>query len=474
MFAFAIWDNREKQLFVARDRLGVKPLYYAAIDEGILVFASEIRSILESNLVARKLSRPALFEYLQYQSVYAPRTIVENVYQLPAGTYGVFTDGKLTISPYWRLEGGKIDVPMERPAILRDIRRLFAQSIESRMVSDVPVAAFLSGGIDSSAVVAMMSEVSGRRINTFSVTFDEPQFDESEYARSVAERFNTEHSSVRLKATDFLNELPNALAAMDSPSGDGLNTYVVSKATRNAGLKVALSGLGGDELFAGYHYFQKWLELQNGVLPHLPYVGRKLAAGVLSAASGSRLQRMAELLAVKSFDLPEVYPKTRQVISEQTAAKYGKNGYSDPVATSLTDKYSEIKRFPLLSQFTIAELREPFFDFRLVEYMLQVPDCYKLSDKPKNLLVDSLGDLLPRSVVDRRKMGFVLPFKKWMREELKEFCAKRIDALAQKDVLDGDTLRQKWRDFGRGGSSVRWSELWHLVVLTEWLETNKF
>jgi asparagine synthase (glutamine-hydrolysing) len=497
MFAFAIWDELEEELFIARDRLGVKPLYYSIAD-GALVFASEIRSILESDLVPRQLSRPALFEYLQYQSVYSPRTLVENIFQLPAGSYGLFKGGRLAVESYWQVEKPKeFYAVADRSKVLRTMRDLFARSIETRMVSDVPVGAFLSGGIDSSAVVAMMSEVSGRRINTFSVTFDDPDFDESRYAELVAEKYKTEHLSVRLSANDLLAELPNALKAMDSPSGDGLNTYVVSKATKGAGLKVALSGLGGDELFAGYHYFRKWLGLKNGILPRLPLTGRKLAAGMLAAAPGSRLQRMAELLAAGSFDLSEVYPRTRQVMSEKSALAYGRNGYVDQLRLSLEAKKDDIDRFPLLSQFTIGELlgytqnvllkdtdqfsmasalevREPFFDHRLVEYMLQVPDSMKLSHTPKNLLVDALGEMLPSSIVDRPKMGFVLPFEKWMRGELKQFCSDRVDQLAERAIVDPDTLTERWRRFSRGERNIRWSELWHLIVLTEWLEINRF
>jgi asparagine synthase (glutamine-hydrolysing) len=499
MFAFAIWDNEKKELFVARDRLGVKPLYYSQTVDGVFVFASEIRSIFESELVARELNKPALFEYLMYQSVYAPNTIVKNVFQLPAGTYGIFSGSEFSITPFWQIEKThNVSVATDRTSILRDVRELFAKSIERRMVSDVPVAAFLSGGIDSSAVVAMMSEVSGRPVNTFSITFDEPDFDESKHSSLVARQFGTEHSNVRLRADDFLRELPNALSAMDSPSGDGLNTYVVSKATKNAGIKVALSGLGGDELFAGYHYFRKWLDLQKGVLPKLPRAGRRLAAAALSVSGKSKLQRLADVLASENLDIANVYPRTRQVMSASIARSYGKNGHgADSLSAALNDKSKDIHNFPLLSQFTIAELlgytqnvllkdtdqfsmasalevREPFFDYELVEYVLQIPDSHKLTDTPKSLLVDSLGDLLPRSIVDRKKMGFVLPFDKWMRGELRDFCNSRLHSLAELGLFNADTLLNKWREFEHGSRGVLWSELWHLVVLTDWLETNKF
>jgi len=499
MFAFAIWDNDRKELFIARDRLGVKPLYYAKTEDGTLVFASEIRAILESELVPRQLNDAAVLEYLLYQSVYAPRTIVDNIYQLPAGSFGLFRDGNLSIKPYWEIDSSSAtEIPTDRESIKRDVRNLFQWSIKSRMVSDVPVGAFLSGGIDSSAVVAMMSEVSDGPINTFSITFGEAEFDESEHSTLIARKFKTEHTSVHLTAKDFLDELPNALKAVDSPSGDGLNTYVVSKHTKRSGMKVALSGLGGDELFAGYHYFKKWLDLKTGLVPSIPRIGRRLAAGVLTATGRSKYQRMADILSAEEIALSAVYPKTRQVMSATRARDLTRNGFfTDRLEEMLGVHAEKIDSFPLLGQLSIAELmgytqnvllkdtdqfsmasalevREPFFDYKLVEYVLRVPDIFKLTATPKSLLVDALGDLLPKSTVDRRKMGFVLPFEKWMRNELREFCAARIDRLAERGLFESDALQRKWSQFQDGSGDVKWSELWHLIVLTEWLENNRF
>jgi len=444
------------------------------------------------------LNKAAVFEYLMYQSVYAPQTIVENIYQLPAGSYGVFKDSTFAVKPFWQIENSNCSVPNDSKAIQREVRDLFLRSVERRMISDVPLGAFLSGGIDSSSVVAMMSEVSEQPVNTFSITFDEKEFDESPYSELVAEKFNTRHSSVRLTANDFLNELPNALKAADSPSGDGLNTYVVSKVTKRSGITVALSGLGGDELFAGYGYFRRWLDLKNGLIPKMPALVRRPAAAVLAATSGSKFQRMADILSADTIDLAAVYPRTRQVMSESIAKEYGKNGNGrDLIQKTLEERSLRIEKFPLLSQFSIGELlgytqnvllkdtdqfsmasalevREPFFDYHLVEYVLNIPDEFKLSARPKSLLVEALGDMLPPEIVDRPKMGFVLPFENWMRNELNDFCSSRINTLAERGLFNADKLSAKWRLFQKGSSKVRWTELWHLIVLTEWLENNKF
>ncbi len=499
MFTIAIWDKARRELFIARDRLGVKPLYYSITPAGELVFASEIRAILESGFVERRLNTAALSEYLMYQSVYSPRTIVENIQQLPAGTFGIYSDTGLKVESYWKIEDrrGEFDFGDET-AVKRKVKELLLGSIERRMISDVRLGAFLSGGIDSSAVVALMSEVSDQPVDTFSVTFSEKQFDESRYSNLIAQKFNTRHTAVELSPKDFLDELPNALQAVDSPTGDGFNTYVVSKATRNAGITVALSGLGGDELFAGYSYFFNWLDTQKGLLPKIPKILRKPFAYALSSSKKSRYQRMADILNADELDLAGIYPMFRQVMSRQTAHSYYRNGNGKhTIQQVLDEKRDAVGGFPLLSQVTIAELlgytpnvllkdtdqfsmasalevREPFFDYLLVEYVLQIPDAIKLPRYPKSLLVESIAPLLPDEIVHRKKKGFVLPWEHWMRNELRGLCEERLRNLGERGILNADSLRDKWQLFLAGSKGTLWSELWHLVVLSDWLQKNKF
>jgi len=499
MFAFAIWDTKRRELFVARDRLGVKPFYYSLTADGVFVFASEIRALLNSQLIPRKLNKQGIFDYLMHQSVYSPETIVENIRQLPAGDFGVFADGNLTTRSYWKIENSVSDILAASDADIRkNIKNLLLNSVEQRMISDVRLGAFLSGGIDSSAIVALMSEVSDRPVETFSVTFGEKEYDESKYSNIVAEKFKTAHTNVFLTAADFLDALPEALRAVDSPSGDGLNTYVVSRATRRSGIKVALSGLGGDELFAGYHNFVQWFKTRRGFLPHIPYFLRKTFAAPLRSSSNSKYQRMANVISAENINLTSIYPMFRQVMSQQSVDELYRNGsHQVSIEKILKGIEAEIENFPLLSQFTIAELlgytqnvllkdtdqfsmasalevREPFFDYKLVEYVLRIPDRLKYPKYPKSLLVEALAPLLPDEIVHRPKMGFVLPYDKWMRHELKEFCGSRLENLAARKILDPDRLLQKWSDFQNRRNGVLWSHLWHLVVLTEWLENNKF
>jgi asparagine synthase (glutamine-hydrolysing) len=330
------------------------------------------------------------------------------------------------------------------------------------------------------------------------VTFDDPEYDESKYSTLIAKKFNTRHTAVTLSPQAFLDQLPNALAAVDSPTGDGINTYVVSKATRGAGIKVALSGLGGDELFAGYSYFLNWLQTQRGVLPKIPRMLRRPLAQALTISGRSKHQRMADILGAETLDLAGVYPAFRQVMSRQTAQAYVPGtGNTHRIHHLLAEKRDAIARFPLLSQVTIAELlgytqdvllkdtdqfsmasalevREPFFDYTLVEYVLHIPDALKFPTYPKSLLVESLAPLLPDEIVHRKKQGFVLPWAQWMRNELRGFCEGKLERLGERGILDPAQLNAQWTTFLQEKSGVRWSELWHLVVLSEWLDANGF
>ena len=247
----AWWSAAERRLMLVRDRLGIKPLYWHQTPEGTLLFASEVRALLASGKVRRALNRDAVADQWMYGTVHAPATIVSGVQLLEPGSLLVVQDEDLRVAQWWDPADEALGEPAldDRARRIR-IRELLSDSVALRMRSDVAYGAFLSGGIDSSAVVGLMSEVATQPVSTFSVTFAESALDESLWSRAVAKRFGTDHHELRLTPEDFLAQVPHGLDAMDHPSADGLNTYVVSGATRSAGVKVALSGLGGDELFA--------------------------------------------------------------------------------------------------------------------------------------------------------------------------------------------------------------------------------
>ena len=499
MFAFAVWDEQQRELFLARDRFGVKPLYYHRGD-GHIVFASEIRALLESGLVPRRLCRPALLDYLRYQSAVTPLTLVEGVMQLPAGHYGLVRNGTFTLHLYWAPERKPGELPRHDPGQVRGtVRELLFRAVERRLVSDVPVGAFLSGGIDSSAVVAIMASVSSTPPMAFTVGFDEKEYDESPYAEQLARKYGVRHEKVLLRPDHFLDGLPDALQAMDTPSGDGINTYVVSKAIRETGLKVALSGIGGDELFAGYPIFAQFKRIHRlGWLYRGTAPLRRGLAGLLGGVD-QKSDRIRALLTNPSAGIEHVYPLLRQI---QTGAQIERLSHglagpdrSDSLETQLSARGEAIRRFGEYSQVSIAdyigytqhvllkdadqmsmavslEIREPFFDHDLVEFVLSLPDSMKRSKYPKQLLVDSLSPMLPDEVVYRRKQGFLLPYDVWMRNELSSFCRDRILSLSQRPFMDGPALLAYWQDFLLGKGRIRWTDIWVFIVLENWLSAN--
>jgi asparagine synthase (glutamine-hydrolysing) len=502
MFAFALWDRQERVLHVVRDRMGIKPVYLWQ-REGTLLFASEVRPLLASGLVPRTLDTDALADYLRYQTVHAPATLVKDVRMLMPGHRLEWKDGRITEARYWHpARNARKDLgAVSAEEAQGQVRTLLGQAVEKRLVSDVPFGAFLSGGIDSSAVVALMAQVSAKPVHTFSVVFDEELFSEERYARIVAERYGTVHTAIRLRPDDMLHMLPHALAAMDHPSADGPNTYVVSKVTKEAGITMALSGLGGDEVFAGYDVFTRSLRLaQRNALTVLPAFLRRGGGRLLAALKPSAgMDKAAELLAQPSFALEHTYPFSRAVFMDAQVRKLLQGRPLPPNAVHATVHQLLEKEggraLPALSQVSLAEfatylqnvllrdtdqmsmahaleVRVPFLDHTLLEYVLGLPDAIKYPHTPKRLLVAAMGDLLPREVVDRPKMGFTLPWADWMRGALATFCAERLNELPKRAPIDASTIQDLWHRFQAKDPRITWSRIWYLVVLADWLERN--
>ena len=501
MYAFAIWDKQERELFVVRDRLGVKPLYYFS-DGQRLIFASEQRAILATGWVEKKADPDALLDYFSYQSVSYPYSMVKGIRQLEAGAWMKIKNGSIETKVYWDVTSTRADFDFSDGAAVRKrIRELMLQSVERRLVSDVPVGAFLSGGIDSSAVVGLMAEAGDARPNTFNICFEEEEYDESAYAEIIARKFNTHHTRLLLKPTVFLDELKNGLDALDIPSGDGINTYVVSKAIRQSGMTVALSGAGGDELFAGYPFFDQYLRLRSmGGLWKLPRGMRKAFASVLSGGqSYGKKARMGQMLRGPGNGIDQLYPVFRQIISPALLGELttldvcGSKGGA--IGRALAGRSVSLDKLPLLSQVSAAEylgytqhtllkdtdqmsmavsleVREPYFDQDLVEFVLAIPDELKKPVYPKSLLVESLKPLLPDEIVHRKKKGFLFPWELWLRNELRAFGETHIKRMAERPFIKSDALLGQWKRFLAGDKNIRWAELWLFIVLEYWLEKN--
>jgi asparagine synthase (glutamine-hydrolysing) len=498
MFAFSIWDKQEQRLLIVRDRLGVKPLYYQFKDK-VLSFASEIRALMKSGLTDKKISAAALAEYMQYATVHAPNTILENVFMLMPGTILEYKQGVVTLSEYWNInKHTKTIGDLSYEETCKNINQLLTASVERRLVADVPFGAFLSGGIDSSAIVGLMSKVSSGKIQTFNVSFDEGEFSEAVYAKQIAQKFNTEHHEIKLTPGDFLNQLPEALAAMDHPGGDGPNSYIVSKATKKAGITMALSGLGGDELFAGYDIFKRFHELENKAwLNLIPGFGRSLGAKILAARKKSvQGDKTAEILNLDQINGFHAYPINRKLFNQKDYQSLLKEKFNDDafiknaIKKSETDKQHKLSRVSLfeiqtymqnvllrdadqMSMAVALEVRVPFLDYKLVEFALSIKDEYKFPHSPKKLLTDALGDLLPANIVNRPKMGFVLPWKDWLKNDLKDFCEENIVQFSKRSFVNREAILSVWNRFLNNDPKISWSRVWHLVVLNHWMKTHE-
>ena len=504
MFAFALYDARDGSILLARDRMGIKPLYYHRTPQHFL-FASELRALLATGLVPRRLDPAAVVDHLRYQTVHAPRTLVQDVHMLEAGHAMLFT-GTATRAWRWYDPVKAMDPAVGRmplDQVHAGVRERLTHAVEKRLVADVPFGAFLSGGIDSSVVVGLMARISNAPVHTFSVIFDEEKFSEERYARMVADRFRTEHTPIRLRPDDMLRLLPEALAAMDHPSADGPNTYVVSKVTKEAGITMVLSGLGGDEVFAGYPVFARSMALWKRRWATVMPAGLRGAMGDMAAAlrPGITSTKMAELLRARSFRVRDTYPVSRVTFTDRDIAhlvvlrELPENAVHR-ITAALLDA-PDATDLPLLSQVSLAELatylqnvllrdtdqmsmahalevRVPFLDHALVEFVLGVNDVQKYPHTPKKLLTDAMGDLLPHEVVHRSKMGFTLPWEIWMRGELRGMCEGAIGRLDAHALFRNGAVPALWERFLRHDPGVNWSRLWSLVVLGDWIERHGF
>jgi asparagine synthase (glutamine-hydrolysing) len=504
MFAFALWDAPRKRLLLARDPMGIKPLYYHQADQ-TFIFASEVRTLLRTGLVPRKVDPTAVLSYLAFGSVYEPWTIVEGVRAVPPGHLLTVQNGSLSIREYWNplpssstesepASGNGTATASRLPALLRD-------AVLSHLVSDVPVGVFLSGGIDSSALVAVLSH-NGVRANTFSLVFQEQEFNEGKYSREIARRFRSEHHEIPVSQQDTLAAMPEALCAMDQPTIDGINTYLVSAKTRAAGVKVALTGLGADELFAGYSNFRRVPRMEAvskrfGRLPKL--VRRPLSVSVARfMGKGDRSRKLAELATDREsivhpyflarmlfgaaereglFAAPD-YQALQQSINRGLQESITESWSLDPVnrVSYLESRWymrnTLLRDSDFMSMAHGLELRVPFLDRALVEACFRIPGDKKLQgDSPKSLLLASLGVELPREIVNRPKRGFTLPFERWLRGEMRPFVE---DTLLKSDwdetSISASAVREVWDRFLAGKTS--WSRPWSLFVLKHWCEQN--
>ncbi|MBI3885654.1 MAG: asparagine synthase (glutamine-hydrolyzing) [Opitutae bacterium] len=501
MFAFAVWDAREHTLFVARDPLGIKPLYFARLPGQGLAFASELNALLASGLLDREIDPVSVGEYLAWFSVPAPRTIFRGIANLPPGhSLTLDAHGRLKTNQWWRIPAPTrpADVAQTYPDFVRGLRAQLEDSIRAHQVADVPVGAFLSGGMDSTAVVGLMARTGAQRLKTFSLIFDEADFSEQQSARLAAETFGTEHHEFRLTGARVAADLPQILRAFDRPTGDGINTYYASLAAHEGGVKVALSGLGGDELFGTYPSFRDLPKLA-ALIPwwrRLPANLRGSITAYLQSRPTARARKLADFL-LHARDLHELASLQRRVLPESTrlallapearrlAARLGPNhpmletfafdliGAADFQIISAWELRTYMAEVLLRDSdvFSMAhslELRVPFVDRVLLEWLWPQRTEFKFHPRhPKQALADAVADLVPAAIRHRQKKGFALPFARWMHGELRPFLDDTFSAssLGHCPWLNADAAGQVWQQFRHGGDPRDWSRVWTLAVL---------
>ncbi|MBI3664754.1 MAG: asparagine synthase (glutamine-hydrolyzing) [Acidobacteria bacterium] len=491
MFAAAIWDACRQELWLVRDQWGIKPLYYRWDGEGV-AFCSEVHGLLAGGVAPRQLSRRGLEDFLRFGAAQDPVTIIDGVYALLPGHALRWSQGKIEIRRYGEQPGqgdggGEGLAPGAVETMLREI-------VRQQLISDVPVAVFLSGGVDSSVVAALARQEAGAGVNTVSVVFEEDRYSERRYARRIAAHIGTRHHEVLLRGGEARAKAVEAISRMDQPTIDGINTYVVCEAARRAGFTVALSGLGGDEFFGGYSTFRRTSRLRRmqQVAQRAPALAG-WAAGKLRSGFGPAANQLGRYLESGDF-WEHPYFLQRTVFFPQQVEALCRGG----VASAEADRLAEARRQGLaeeaarldpLNQVSLLEartymanmllrdsdqmsmahsleLRVPLVDQRLAACLLAVPGERKgFGRSPKLWLRQAFAPYLPPEVFTRKEMGCTLPFAVWLKSDLRREVEETLGRNPG-GLWSPPAVNEVWEDFWEG--KVGWSRPWALYVLSRW------
>lgn len=504
MFAFAIWDRLAKELFIARDRLGVKPLYYVHTDDGSLFFASEIKALLAANALRPELNHAALPDYLANRATCDDTTLFAGVRRLPPGHTLLWKDGKVDIQCFWDVHPGDAveNHPQSTDKYVNDWRDLFQTSVKLRLMADVPLGMFLSGGIDSSAIAAVMSRLVSDPIKTFSVAFNVPEANELDYARLVARAFHTDHHEIMVEPADFAAALPHLIWHEDEPLAHSASValYFVSQLAQRY-VKVVLTGEGSDELLAGYYrYRTTLLNLSAGRIYHRFSTDgiRRLVRGMASGLAPDALRRKLPRTFlwrppdVESlyFDNFAVFPHhmQRDLFSmdcweqiEHANPYAGMRRHFDayPSATLLQRLlYADLKTYlhellmkqDQMSMAASIESRVPFLDHKLVEFSTALPDRLKLHGwTTKYVLREAMKSLLPETILKRPKMGFPVPLGRWFRGAFRPLLDEFVvgERAVARGLFQPDFLQRLVQEHSMGAADHT-ERLWTLLNFEMW------
>ncbi|HYT90969.1 MAG TPA: asparagine synthase (glutamine-hydrolyzing) [Gemmataceae bacterium] len=496
MFAFAVWDPSRRELWLCRDRLGIKPLYYAQVGPNFL-FASELRALLTTGLVERRLDPDGLNGYLAFGAVQEPATIIRGVRLLPAGHWLRVSPGDRVGEPerYWAPPFRNQEAGTNGAEPAERVGKLVEEAVGCRLLSDVPLGAFLSGGIDSGVIVAAMARREHKAIRTFTLHFTEKGYGEGPYAERLAALYRTEHTTEQVSANDLLAHFDEALEAADQPSTDVVNSYYVCKLARRSGLKVALCGHGGDELFGGYDNFRLIPRILR--FRAIPRPLRRLVGCAIRGLAPVRVAtRKAASLLRSRAGIYEAYALARSMFWDETRAELLEDprqltpgadvvraavGPTD-LAPDAVNQVSQLElcsymRNTLLRDADVCsmahglEVRVPLIDHRLVEYVARLPGRLKVGGvAPKRLLVRAMKGALPVEIHTRRKQGFVIPYELWIRGALKQRFDEILtpESPARSAGLRPVQVGRVWRQFLDGYRGVNMQHPLALYVLLRW------
>jgi len=524
MFAIAIWDARPSRdsdgaparhakIFLARDRLGIKPLYYGVAD-GAFLFSSEVRSLLAGGLIRPHVSPDSLEAFLTFGSIIEPSTLVKGIFSIPPGhCISFFADAppaNCSPKPYWvysdavcRQEGLS---PNNFQEAAKQLRPLLEETVAEHLIADVPLGVFLSSGLDSTSLVALASLVQSD-LHTFTVVFPERQYSESKISRETAKRYHTQHQEILLTPGILVAQLDDAVKSLDQPTMDGLNTYFVSRAAREAGLKVALSGLGSDEIFGGYSTFQSTPRAASVARlgQWIPRPLRRFTAGIAVRIAAGDAVRKAAAVWRSPDDFPHAYyftrllftpSRVRRLLAPYFESEEYSGSHEAPWRARMhetarqagqLDSFTSVSCFELQSYMvntllrdtdsasmaSSLEVRVPFLDHRLVEFVGRLPKSAKYNrNVQKSLLVESLSDLLPSEVVGQPKRTFTLPWDVWLRGPLGVRLSQDLSNLVPElqEYFNPRAVRGAWQNFVIG--QTNWSRPWSLYVLNEWVRRH--
>jgi asparagine synthase (glutamine-hydrolysing) len=504
MFAIGIWDEKKNRLILARDRLGKKPLYYSFFN-GTLLFASELKAIMSYSAFPRRVDSVSLAKYLFFEFIPCPHTIFCDARKLPPASFLIWDGKELKVREYWTpFHSPKTEAEFSENEAASRITELLRRSVKRRLVSDVPLGVFLSGGIDSSAVTALAQREDPGKIETFSIGFEDPSFDESSYALLASEHIGTNHHEQTMKPADLLNLVPHLPDILDEPMADAsiLPTYLLSKFTREY-VKVALGGDGGDELFAGYptylahkfaRYYERWMAPLH---PMLTFLGNLLPVSDNNISFDFKVKRFLSGIGYResirnfiwlgSFSLPDLH----HVLSSGIGSHLNRDRLVEEISSyesafPLTDRTGLVQFLDLklylqeailvkvdrASMACSLEVRAPFLDHELVEFVMGLPSEVKLKGfTSKYILKKAMEPFLPKEVIHRKKKGFGVPIAKWVKGPLKELFGDLLspDRIRREGFLDPSYVSTLLEDHLAGKKDNR-KQLWTLLVWELWTD----